>query len=208
MQYIFDMDGTLIDSMPYFGGAIKAYLDDRKIEYPDDLIARVTPLGFLGTAEYFINTLSVPTTVNEVAEELGARMLTAYREIIPAKPHVKETLARLRAEGHSLCVLTASPHVTMDPCLDRLGILPLLDHAWSSDDFGMIKARPEIYLAAAERLGASVTDCIFFDDNLGAISAAREAGLHTVGVYDVSGTEAEADMRKTAERYIYDFSEL
>ena len=99
-------------------------------------------------------------------------------------------------------------HVTMDPCLARLGILPLVDNAWSSDDFGMIKAKPEIYRAVAKRLGVSVEDCIFFDDNLGAITAARAAGMHTVGVYDESGKHAEEQMKQTAERYIYRFSKI
>ena len=208
MQYIFDMDGTLIDSMPSFGGAILRYLEENGIAYPPNVVDTVTPLGFLGTAEYFINTLGVSATVEDVARGLGELMLDAYFHKIPAKENVIETLIRLRAEGHSLHILTASPHVTMDPCLARLGILPLVDNAWSSDDFGMIKAKPEIYRAVAKRLDVSVEDCIFFDDNLGAITAARAAGMHTVGVYDESGKHAEEQMKQTAERYIYRFSEI
>ena len=208
MQYIFDMDGTLIDSMPSFGGAILRYLEENGIAYPPNVVDTVTPLGFLGTAEYFINTLGVSATVEDVARGLGELMLDAYFHKIPAKEDVIETLIRLRAEGHSLHILTASPHVTMDPCLARLGILPLVDNAWSSDDFGMIKAKPEIYRAVAKRLDVSVEDCIFFDDNLGAITAARAAGMHTVGVYDESGKHAEEQMKQTAERYIYRFSEI
>ena len=208
MQYIFDMDGTLIDSMPSFGGAIVRYLEENGIAYPPNVVDTVTPLGFLGTAEYFIGTLGVSATVEDVARGLGDLMLDAYFYKIPAKEDVIETLIRLRAEGHSLHILTASPHVTMDPCLARLGILPLVDNAWSSDDFGLIKAKPEIYRAVAERLGVSVEDCIFFDDNLGAITAAREAGMHTVGVYDESGKHFEKQMKQTAERYIYRFSEI
>lgn len=207
MHYIFDMDGTLIDSMPSFGGAILRYLEENGIAYPPDVIDTVTPLGFLGTANYFRETLGVTATVEEIARGLGELMLDAYFYKIPAKEGVTEALIRLRGEGHSLHILTASPHVTMDPCLERLGILPLVDNAWSSDDFGLVKAKPEIYRAVAERLGASVEDCIFFDDNLGAITAAREAGMHTVAVYDDAGKHFVAQMKETAERYIYSFSE-
>lgn len=208
MHYIFDMDGTLIDSMPSFGGAILRYLENNKIAYPPDVISTVTPLGFLGTAHYFIQKLGVTATVEEIARDLGLLMLDAYLHHIPAKPHVKETLAHLREEGHSLHILTASPHVTMDPCLERLGILPLVDNAWSSDDFGTVKAKPQIYRTVAAKLGVTVEDCIFFDDNIGAIQAAKEAGMHTVGVYDASSENAVEEMKKTAERYIYDFSEI
>ena len=208
MHYIFDMDGTLIDSMPSFAGAILRYLDESGIAYPPDVVATVTPLGFLGTANYFRETLGLTATIEEIGRDLGGLMLDAYRYTIPEKPHVTEALTRLRREGHSLHILTASSHLTMDPCLARLGLLDLVDNAWSSDDFGLIKAKPEIYCAVADRLGCTVEDCIFFDDNLGAITAAREAGMHTVGVYDESGKHAEEDMKATAERYIYDFSEI
>lgn len=208
MLYLFDMDGTLIDSMPTFGAAIIKFLDDTGASYPDDIIKTVTPLGFAGTVRYFKEELKLDLADELILSSLGNNMLDGYFNTIPAKPFVKEKLTELKAAGHTLAVLTASPHLTLDPCLKRLGLDKLFDAIWSSDDFCKTKTDPTIYLDAAERLGIDVGDCIFVDDNIGAVMAAKEAGLHSYGVFDLSSREYAEEMRKVAEKYIMDFSEL
>lgn len=209
MHYIFDMDGTLIDSMPTYSHILRYYLDTNGLRYSSDLIKTVTPLGFDGTANYFIEHLGLKKTKQEMERDFKAAMLDAYTYEIPAKPCVSEALAALSAAGHHLHVLTASPHITVDPCLARLGLTPFFDHIWSSDDFsGLVKADPEIYGVVAERLGVAPADCIFVDDNLGAVTAAAKAGMHAYGIYDPSSEEYVEEMKKVAEKYIYHFAEL
>ncbi len=207
MHYIFDMDGTLIDSMPSFGGAIIKFLNENKIKYPDDIIKTVTPLGFDGAAKYFIE-LGSEKTVEEIKKELGDNMIDAYTNTIPAKPHVEEALKKLVTEGHSISVLTASPHLTVDPCLKRLEIFDLFEYVWSCDDFGTSKADVNIYHEAAKRLNTSVSECVFLDDNLNAITVAKSSGMHVIGVYDPSSESYTKEMKETAEKYIYSFEEL
>ena len=89
----------------------------------------------------------------EIMKLMGQYMLDAYWYQIPAKEHVIPVLRQLKAEGASLNVLTASPHITLDACLKRLGIFELFDHVWSCDDFHTTKADPDIYVQAAKALG-------------------------------------------------------
>ncbi len=209
MTYIFDMDGTLIDSMPVFSKAIASFLDDIGVAYPDDLIKTVTPLGSRGTASYFIESLGVKGfTEEDIIASLGERMKKEYVESIPAKLYVKEKLCELKKAGHSLAVLTASPHLTLDPCLKRLGLYHLFKFVWSCDDFGKTKSDPRIYREAAYMLGTSPSGIIFVDDNIEAVKTAKAAGLHAYGVYDASSMEYEEEFRRVAERYIMNFSEL
>ena len=88
-----------------------------------------------------------------------------------------------------------------------MGVYELFDHVWSSDDFGMKKSEPEIYHAAAKRLGADISEITFFDDNLQALQTAKRAGLRTVGVFDASSEDCAEEIKATADRYILTFGE-
>ena len=117
-------------------------------------------------------------------------------------------LRELKKRGHSLNVLTASPHSMLDPCLKRLGVFELFDNVWSCSDFDTTKADPEIYRAAAEKLGKFIGDIIFLDDNYNALMTAKSSGMRVYGVYDHSSEEYTEDIKAITERYISDFSEL
>ena len=84
----------------------------------------------------------------------------------------------------------------------------LFENVWSCDDFCTTKADPQIYVRAAQSLGASVEDILFLDDNLNADLTAKSAGMQVCGVYDPSSEEYTEEMKKVTDYYIYDFSEL
>ncbi len=205
---IFDFDGTLVDSMPHWGGAMLHFLDAQHLAYPADIIEHITPLGNAGAVNYFRRHLGLCATDEEAIAFIVADMLPHYRDEIPLKEGVDAFLRRAKAQGNTLAVLTASPHTTLDPCLKRNGIYRLFDAVWSCEDFGTTKSDPAIYTAAASRLGTTVDRCVFYDDNLHAVATARAAGMHTVGVYDLSGDGFAAELQSTAERYIRSFDEL
>ena len=105
-------------------------------------------------------------------------------------------------------VLTASPHITLDACLKRLKLFDLFDNVWSCDDFATTKADPEIYVKAAKRLGVSVDQVLFLDDNLNADKTAKLTGMKVCGVYDPSSAEYIEQMKSECDYYIYNFEEL
>lgn len=206
-NYLFDFDGTLVDSMPTFGAVMIRILDQRGIAYGDDIVKIITPLGYRGTAEYF-RALGVKESADELVEIMNFYARLEYENNIPEKDGVKDALYKMKDKGYSLNVLTASPHIALDPCLKRLGLYELFDNVWSCDDFGTTKADPEIYKMAAERMGVSVGDVIFVDDNINAVKTAKRAGMISVGIFDRSSAEYADEFCREADAYVTDFGEL
>ncbi|MBQ8732238.1 MAG: HAD family phosphatase [Oscillospiraceae bacterium] len=206
--YLFDFDGTLVDSMPTYCAMVKKVLEDEHIPYGPDLMKIVTPLGFAGTADYMIERLGLPLPREEILCRMQDFAGTAYATTIPAKEDVPEVLRALSARGDRLNILTASPHANLDPCLKRLGLWELFDHVWSCEDFGTGKSDPAIYRAAAERMGVPVESVIFLDDNLNADLTAKSVGMQVYGVYDDSSAEYVDQIKAATDRYITRFSEL
>ena len=206
--FLFDFDGTLVDSMPTYISAMLKILNENHISYGDDIIKIITPLGINGAAEYYINTLGINKPKEELTGLMKDYMMEAYYNTIPAKENVISVLTELKNRGNSLNVLTASPHITLDACLKRLGIYDLFDNVWSCDDFNTTKANPEIYAMAAKRLNKDVEAVLFLDDNLNADKTAKIAGMKVCGVYDDSSKDYTDEIKAITDYYIYNFSEL
>lgn len=205
--YLFDFDGTLVDSMPTYVSVMLRILQENNIAYGEGIIKTITPLGYKGTAEYY-KTLGVSLSIEEILKKMNAYAQKEYEANVLAKKNVIEVLRRLKKQGDRLNVLTASPHTMLDCCLKRLGIFDLFENVWSCDDFYTTKANPEIYKMVAKKLGARVENIIFLDDNLNALQTAKRAGMRVYGVYDDSSKEYINEIKAVAERYIEDFSEL
>ena len=158
--YLFDFDGTLVDSMPTYAAMMLGILEENGIPHEKDIIKITTPLGYAKTAELF-HDMGLALPVQEILAVMNARAVQAYTYDVPAKAHVIEALLRMKARGDDLNVLTASPHAMLDPCLLRLGVFDLFDNVWSCEDFQTTKSDPEIYRRAAEKIGVPVNEMIF-----------------------------------------------
>ncbi|MBQ4091250.1 MAG: HAD family phosphatase [Clostridia bacterium] len=205
--YLFDFDGTLVDSMPTYAATMLRILDENGVKYESDIIKTITPLGFRKTAEYF-KDMGVALSVDKMVDAMNRYAIEEYTHNIPAKEGVQATLRAMKKKGYSLNVLTASPHLTLDPCLKRLGLWEIFDNIWSCDDFNTTKSDPEIYKMAAERIGADVEQIIFVDDNVNAVKTAKEAGMMAVGIYDESSAEYKEQFLSISDAYVHDFGEL
>ena len=205
--YLFDFDGTLVDSMPTYAAMMLGILAENIVPHEKDIIKITTPLGYIKTAELFHN-MGLAKPAEDILRMMNERAVKAYTYDVPAKAHVIDALRRLKARGDDLNVLTASPHAMLDPCLQRLGIYDLFTNVWSCDDFGTTKADPNIYHMAASRIGRPVEKIWFLDDNLGADTTAKSAGMRVCGVYDDSSAEYVREMKEVCDAYIEDFSQI
>lgn len=205
--YLLDFDGTLVDSMPAYVSCMLKILDDANVHYEKDIMKTITPLGVIGSAKYFID-MGVPGSLEEIVDRMQEYAFYEYEHNIPAKENVISSLFELSKRGDSLNVLSASPHVTLDACLKRLGVWDLFENVWSCEDFCTTKTDPLIYKMAAEKIGVPIEDVLFLDDNLDANLTAKSVGMKTCGVYDKSSEDYKDEIRAATDFYIYDFSEL
>lgn len=206
--YLFDMDGTLVDSMDAWSSAMIKILEEEQIPQPDGLIRTITPLGYHGSADLYIHQLGLQDTHDHLVSRMLSHAVYEYTYNVAAKAGVADYIRQLKANGCHCSVLTASPHETTDVCLKRNGLFDLFDNVWSSDDFGLPKNGPEIYFRAAEKMGCTIDDLVFFDDNLLALTAAKEAGVEIIGVHDKFSNKDREEIISICDRYIESFEEL
>ena len=207
MFYLFDFDGTLVDSMPTWSGVHVNALKNAGIPVPEDFVQTITPLGNYRASQHTIS-LGLETSLESYLDFVSKTLYEAYTTRIDLRGGVKEKLLELQNAGHSLNVLTASPHHYLDPCLQRQGIYDLFDNVWTIDDFGYTKAQTIIYAEAAQRLGTTVDRCVFVDDNATAVETARKAGMYTVGIYDETSKDFAPQLKAVSDLYIEDFSQI
>ena len=205
---VFDFDGTLVDSMPTWAEKMLRLLRMQNITPPEDLIPIIATLGDKGTLDYFEKHFTLTMTREQMLEEMDSYALPRYASDIPLKEGVKEYLLALKKQGVKLYLLTASPHKMFEPALNRLNISHLFERLYSSDDFGLAKSNPKIYLELANTLGVKPAEITFFDDNYNAISTAKSAGVKTVAVYDFTGEKDKQKMQLISDLYINSFLEL
>lgn len=207
--YFFDFDGTLVDSIPLLVRVTCKQLTDHGITPPptDELLATIIPIGYLNAARYLVS-LGIPKTPEEVLEDLYHGVVDGYLTSVQTKPHAARALAHLKEKGCALYVLTAGAPLVVSPCLERLGIRDCFSEIFFTDSFDLTKKEPAIYREAAARAGLPIADCTFVDDNAENIAAAREAGMHTIGIFDEGSAYGWEDMKKAADLTIYDFDEL
>lgn len=207
--YVFDLDGTLVNSMPYFKRAMLSIAEDEGLEYDEDLIKILTPLGYVGGAKYYIDTYGVNATVEELCERVRVRLVDAYTNDIKLKDGVREYLTALSESGARLFVLTASPHSVTDVCLKNNGVFDLFEKVWSVEDFALTKSDTRIFFEVAKTIGCGTSDVHYFDDSLIALENAKAAGYITYGVYDSQSDEELIRMRdELADVTVMSFTEL
>lgn len=206
--YIFDFDGTLVNSMDLAVGVLLGILDSRSISYPNDIVKTIVPFGFRGVADYYIKNFSLKESSEEIYAEIIRRLVYEYSNTVQPKPTVEKAIRELKSQGFSLNILTASAHELIDPCIQRLGWENLFDNIWSAEDFNLKKSEPYVFLEAAKKLGSNPNDCCMVDDNLIALTAAKKAGLKVVGVYDSYSAEYEDEIRGLADAYLREMEEM
>lgn len=205
---IFDLDGTLLDSMTTWPKAMIKIMDDAGLEYPDDVVNIMTPIGFNGCADYFISLGHPEKDPDKLIDIMYDYLVDNYTNSVFIKPYVKEMLMKLHADGIKVYALTASPHRTVDPCLAHNGISHLFEAVWSTDDLLMKKSNPEIYREVARLIGVRPDEIEFYDDNNIALRTAKSVGLRVIGVYDPTTAQYREEIESFADGYVESFKEM
>lgn len=203
---IFDMDGTLIDSMKYWQSLAGEYLKTKGIpKISQELFEKIKPMTMSESAALFVQEFHLSGTPKAVEEEMNQMMDLHYKSDIPLKPGVKAYLHKLKEEGISMCVASATAEPLMEACLRRLGVLDYFEFLISCESVGAGKDRPDVYYEAAKKLGASVQDTAIYEDALYAARTAKSEGFYVVGIYEESIASRWEEMKEIADEVILDW---
>lgn len=207
-QYaIFDMDGTLIDSMTYWKHLASEFLESKDItRISKDLLETIKPMTMTESAAFFIREFSLQGTPESVAADMNALMDKHYRQNIPLKDGAKEYLNSLHQKGVQMCVASATAEHLMEACLKRLDILKYFQFILSCETVGAGKNKPDVYLAAAKRLGSTPAETAVFEDALYAATTAKNAGFYVAAVYDESGSRHWNELKALADETISSYA--
>jgi len=184
---IFDMDGTLVDSMVYWKHLATEFLESKGVlEISPTVLEQIKPMTMTESASLFIQEYGLPGTPESVAAEMNAMMDEHYRRDIPLKPGVQAYLEALHRKGAVMCVASATAEDLMEACLTRLGVAHYFSFLLSCETVGAGKNQPDVYWEAAKRLGTQPGDIAVFEDALYAAKTAKQAGFYTIAVRDDS----------------------
>ena len=153
--FLFDLDGTLLDSMPLWDKVYLQTLAHFGISVPADYLMHVNHLSVRDGAVYTVQSLGLDTTPEEIIRIWASLGTAAYRDSIQLKPHAADLLRLLRADGKTLGIATALGKGFFESCLARNGVLSLFSDSTSVEEVGRGKDSPAIYLRACEKAGAA-----------------------------------------------------
>lgn len=205
---IFDLDGTLLDSMWVWERVDAEFLAKRGFTVPEDYGETISPLGFFAAAEYTIQRFGLTETPEDILNEWNAMAIREYSEEIQLKPGAGKLLERLKRDGIRLAVATASHEELFVPALKKNGILELFDAVVTVQEVKRGKGFPDIYERAAGKLALAPAECVVYEDIYAGIAGAKDGGFQAVGVYDAFSARDEAKIRERADYYIRDYAEL
>lgn len=205
---IFDLDGTLIDSMYVWEKVDHDFLTERGIPVTQDYTDKMRTMFFHTAAEYTKKEYALSESVEEIMNIWLSMARHEYEFHVKAKPFVKEYLKELKDQGMKIGIATSSDPYLSEPVLKNNDLKEYFDCVCFTSEVGKNKNYPDIYLYTAEKLGTKPEECIVFEDIPEGINGASTAGMKTVAVYDESSTELEELLRKSADQYIYSFSEM
>lgn len=191
--YIFDLDGTLIDSLQVWKNVGNCYLKGIGINGEPDLDNIMKNMSVSEASIYLKKHFLLFQSVEEIVNGIFAVVERRYEEDIQLKPGVLEFLQSCEKKGYKMCVLTASSSTLANKVLQRLGVLDYFENIYSCQTLGLSKNNSQIYMKIIEKINIKNEECIVIEDALYAIESAKKANLYVKAIYN---RENDADWNK------------
>lgn len=204
---IFDLDGTILDSMPMWHRFGEKYLASLGIQAEEHLDRKLFHRTAEQSAEYFIERYQVPKTIPEMMREMDEICLKFYQNEVLLKEGFRSFLETLAEQNVRLAVATVSNIDCTMAGLKRNRIFDLFDTVVTVGDVGIGKESPKVFEEAARRVNVPVAQSYVFEDALHAVETAKEAGFKTIGVKEPTNLYFEEQLRKTCDFFLESYLE-
>ena len=205
---VFDVDGTLLDSMPIWENAAAVFLAKYGIEAEAGLGRRLYPLSMQEGAAYLQEKYRLSMSSDKIIAGVGAVVSDFYAAEAPLKPNAAAFLNALREKSIPMAIATSNERSAVEAAFRRLGILQYFTEIFTCSEIGAGKTKPDIYQRAAEALQAAPGCTWVFEDAYYAAKSAHDAGFRVAGVYDASSAEESELLRAVSDIYIEDFGDF
>ena len=205
---IFDLDGTLVDSMWVWPEIDVEYLGRYGIQLDERLQGDIDGMSFTETAEYFKERFGIPDSVEKIKEDWNRMAEEKYLHQVSLKKGAREFIEACRKKKWKLGIATSNSRQLVEGVIGAQGLTDAFSCILTSCEVGKGKPAPDIYLAVAERLGTDPAHCLVFEDIEPGIRAGKAAGMRVCAVKDDWCQTPEAQMRKLADYYIADYTAL
>lgn len=205
---IFDLDGTLVDSMWVWSQIDIDYLKMKGYSMPKNLRNEISHLSFSQTAVYFKETFNLDDSIEKISDDWHNMAFNHYSNTVKLKLGVKDFLNSLKSFKIKIALATSNSIPLLEACLKNNGIYDYFDSITTTDEVSNGKDCPDVYLLAANKLGINPRDCLVFEDILPAVQSAKAANMKVIAVEDTECVDSKEDLIKYADKYIHSFVEL
>lgn len=205
---IFDLDGTLIDSMWVWDQIDIEYLSEKNLEVPKNLNDEIGHLSFNQVAVYFKERFKLKDSLDEIKQRWSDMAYYHYSTDIKLKEGVVEFLKFLKESNIKIGLATSNSRDLLEVVLKNNNIYDYFDAITITDEVSVGKHEPDVYLLAAKKLNLSPSECLVFEDIVQAIKGAKKAEMKVVGVADSRNIDDRDEIISLTDKFITNFNEM
>lgn len=202
---IFDMDGTLLDSMHVWKGLSVQFARSLGLEPDSGFEKRMGLMTFEEVSQHMGEAYGLSISVEELTRGMNALAKERYDAGVEPKPGLTDFLDKLQERGVKMCVATMTEAYLAEPVLEQLGLMKYFSKVFTCSMVGAGKEHPDIYEAALEHLGTPKEETPVFEDALYAITTVKKAGFPVVGVYESVFDIHRSQIERLADVFIEDY---
>ncbi len=205
---IFDLDGTVIDSMWAWKNVSEELLEKYNIVPDDDIKARLNRITLKGAAELFIEHYHLDKDADTLIQELCDIVADKYHNVVGLKEDIVEFLDYLKQQNIRMCIATACNLELAKAALIRLNIIDYFEFILTCDELNTTKHSPLIYEVAAARLGGSAENATVYEDSLHTVITAKKAGFEVIAIHDEWEAGNHELIAEHSDKFIHAYREL
>lgn len=205
--FIFDVDGTILNSMIIWVDAGKRYLEKMGVHIDYDLGRIMFELTMLEGAKYLKERHNLVNSIEDIMSGINGMVYDFYRDEAVPKENVMKFIEYAYSQGIEMTVATSTDRPMIETAFHRLGLMKYFKEIFTTSEVGQGKDKPEIFYRAMKTMGSSPEDTWLFDDALYSLRTAHKAGIKTVGIYDFSSEEDTEKIKEIVDIYVRDWNE-